>query len=179
MPKYNKNTLKKLQDHLYHGYDHDAELERISYDPVKEILKVETINLFYNVKADYTFYDIALVFYVKGDDDDYDESRKTINALVAKDDFSYLEAYVRKYRSSMSEAAYSHFQEQIRQNNASKEKKDLSYLQKQIEKYESRNIEDSLYLGFQMFSGDEIHVVSKEVMIEVIELGEIREQSST
>ena len=33
----------------------------------------------------------------------------------------------------------------------------------------SECFEDSLYLLFQMFSGDEIHIVSEEVLIEIIE----------
>ncbi|MBR4579264.1 MAG: hypothetical protein IKO22_06620 [Oscillospiraceae bacterium] len=32
----------------------------------------------------------------------------------------------------------------------------------------SEHFEDSLYLLFQMFSGDELHIVSKEVVIEVV-----------
>lgn len=43
---------------------------------------------------------------------------------------------------------------------------DLSYLQNYIQKY-SGSMEDSLYLLFQMFSGDELHIVSKEVIIEI------------
>lgn len=43
---------------------------------------------------------------------------------------------------------------------------DFSYLQNYIQKY-SESIEDSLYLLFQMFSGDELHIVSKEVIVEI------------
>ncbi len=44
---------------------------------------------------------------------------------------------------------------------------DFSYLQNYLPKY-SEGIEDSLYLLFQMFSGDELHIVSREVSIEII-----------
>lgn len=44
---------------------------------------------------------------------------------------------------------------------------DFSYLQKYIQQY-SKNLENSLYLLFQMFSGDELHIVSKEVNVEIV-----------
>ena len=44
---------------------------------------------------------------------------------------------------------------------------DFSYLQKYLIKY-SEYTEDSLYLLFQMFSGDELHIVAKEVVIEIV-----------
>lgn len=44
---------------------------------------------------------------------------------------------------------------------------DFSYLQTYLPKY-SECIEASLYLLFQMFSGDELHIVSKEVVVEII-----------
>ena len=44
---------------------------------------------------------------------------------------------------------------------------DFSYLQNYLLKH-SEYMEDSLYLLFQMFSGDELHIVSKEVTIEII-----------
>lgn len=43
---------------------------------------------------------------------------------------------------------------------------DFSYLQNYIQKC-SESIEDSLYLLFQMFSGDELHIVSREVIVEI------------
>ena len=45
---------------------------------------------------------------------------------------------------------------------------DFSYLQNYLLNY-SEYMENSLYLLFQMFSGDELHIVSKEVIIEIIE----------
>ena len=44
---------------------------------------------------------------------------------------------------------------------------DYSYLQKYIQQY-SKNLENSLYLLFQMFSGDELHIVFKEVNVEIV-----------
>lgn len=44
---------------------------------------------------------------------------------------------------------------------------DFSYLQNYLLKH-SEYMEDSLYLLFQMFSGDELHIVSKEVIAEII-----------
>jgi len=44
---------------------------------------------------------------------------------------------------------------------------DFSYLQNYLLKH-SEYMEDSLYLLFQMFSGDELHIVSKEVIVEII-----------
>lgn len=44
---------------------------------------------------------------------------------------------------------------------------DYSYLQKYIQQY-SKSLENSLYLLFQMFSGDELHIVSKEVNVEIV-----------
>lgn len=44
---------------------------------------------------------------------------------------------------------------------------DFSYLQNYLPHY-SESIEDSLYLLFQMFSGDELHIVSKEVSVEIV-----------
>ena len=43
---------------------------------------------------------------------------------------------------------------------------DFSYLPNDILKYQD-NIKDVLYLVFQMFSGDELHIVCKEVIIEL------------
>lgn len=43
---------------------------------------------------------------------------------------------------------------------------DLSYLQNNLPKY-SECMEEPLYLLFQMFSGDELHIVSKEVTVEI------------
>ena len=45
---------------------------------------------------------------------------------------------------------------------------DFSYLQNYLLKH-GEYTEDSLYLLFQMFSGDELHIVSKEVLIEIAE----------
>ena len=44
---------------------------------------------------------------------------------------------------------------------------DFSYLQNYIQQYSS-SLENSLYLLFQMFSGDELHIVSKEVNVEIV-----------
>lgn len=44
---------------------------------------------------------------------------------------------------------------------------DFSYLQNYLPNH-SEGIEDSLYLLFQMFSGDELHIVSREVSIEIV-----------
>ena len=43
---------------------------------------------------------------------------------------------------------------------------DFSYLQNYIQKY-NESSEDFLYLLFQMFSGDELHIVSEEVIVEI------------
>ena len=43
---------------------------------------------------------------------------------------------------------------------------DFSYLQNYIPIH-WEGVEDSLYLLFQMFSGDELHIVSKEVIVEI------------
>ena len=43
---------------------------------------------------------------------------------------------------------------------------DFSYLQNYIPN-RCEGVEDSLYLLFQMFSGDELHIVSKEVIAEI------------
>ena len=44
---------------------------------------------------------------------------------------------------------------------------DFSYLQNHLLKC-SEYMKDTLYLLFQMFSGDELHIVSKEVIAEII-----------
>lgn len=44
---------------------------------------------------------------------------------------------------------------------------DFLYLQTYLPKY-NECIEDVLYLLFQLFSGDELHIVSKEVTVEII-----------
>ena len=44
---------------------------------------------------------------------------------------------------------------------------DFSYLQNYIPNCDEC-IEDSIYLLFQMFSGDEFHIVSKEVFVEIL-----------
>ncbi len=44
---------------------------------------------------------------------------------------------------------------------------DFSYLQNYLPNH-SEAIEDSLYLLFQMFSGDELHIVSREVSVEIV-----------
>lgn len=44
---------------------------------------------------------------------------------------------------------------------------DFSYLQNYLLRH-SEYMEDSLYLLFQMFSGDELHIISKEVIVEII-----------
>lgn len=45
---------------------------------------------------------------------------------------------------------------------------DFSYLQNYLKEY-SEYSKDALYLLFQMFSGDEMHIVSNEVIIEATE----------
>lgn len=45
---------------------------------------------------------------------------------------------------------------------------DFSYLQNYLLKY-SEYMNESLYFLFQMFSGDELHIVAKEVIIEIVE----------
>ena len=45
---------------------------------------------------------------------------------------------------------------------------DFSYLKTYLQKY-SEDVEFSLYLLFQMFSGNELHIVSKEVFVETME----------
>lgn len=49
--------------------------------------------------------------------------------------------------------------------------KNLSYLQKSLLKA-NEYIEDALYLLFQMLSGDELHIVSKEVIVEITNFSE-------
>lgn len=44
---------------------------------------------------------------------------------------------------------------------------DFSYLQNYLPNH-SDGLEDSLYLLFQMFSGDELHIVSREVSVEIV-----------
>lgn len=44
---------------------------------------------------------------------------------------------------------------------------DFSYLQNYLIKH-SECMEDSLYMLFQMLSGDELHIVSKEVIVEIV-----------
>lgn len=44
---------------------------------------------------------------------------------------------------------------------------DFSYLQKYLTKH--GEYMDSLYLLFQTFSGNELHIVSKEVIVEIVE----------
>lgn len=46
---------------------------------------------------------------------------------------------------------------------------DFSYLQNHQLLQQCQYTKDSLYLLFQMFSGDELHIVTKEVIAEVIE----------
>ena len=49
--------------------------------------------------------------------------------------------------------------------------KNLSYLQKSLLKA-NEYMEDALYLLFQTLSGDELHIVSKEVIVEITNLSE-------
>ncbi len=42
---------------------------------------------------------------------------------------------------------------------------DLSYLQRYLEK-NGKDMENGLYLLFQMFSGDEWHIIAKEILVE-------------
>lgn len=44
---------------------------------------------------------------------------------------------------------------------------DFSYLKTYLQKY-SEGVESCLYLLLQMFSGDELHIVSKEVVVETM-----------
>lgn len=44
---------------------------------------------------------------------------------------------------------------------------DFSYLQNYLPNH-GEGIKDSLYLLFQMFSGDELHIVSREVSVEIV-----------
>ena len=44
---------------------------------------------------------------------------------------------------------------------------DFSYLNNYLIKH-SENKDDSIYILFQMFSGDELHIVSKEVIVETV-----------
>lgn len=44
---------------------------------------------------------------------------------------------------------------------------DYSYLQNRTQ-ISGDSLDDSLYLLFQMFSGDELHIVSREVFVEIV-----------
>lgn len=46
---------------------------------------------------------------------------------------------------------------------------DFSYLYKYFHKKEEEYTEDVLYLLFQMFSGDELHILSEKVTVEILE----------
>lgn len=48
---------------------------------------------------------------------------------------------------------------------------DFSYLQNYIQTY-SEGIENCVYLLFQMFSGGELHIVSREVIVEIKKTGD-------
>lgn len=45
---------------------------------------------------------------------------------------------------------------------------DFTYLKKYLSDCDE-SVDSNLYLLFQMFSGDELHIVSKEVIIEIAE----------
>lgn len=127
MPRYNKNNTKELKDFLYNSYVHDAKLKNIKYDCRDDNIKIELFNPISDVKIDLTFFNIKIVFTIKGE---WSENRETISSLTLEEDFSYLQNYLLQHREYK---------------------------------------EDSLYLLFQMFSGDEMHIVSKEVIVEIIE----------
>ena len=126
MPRYNKNNIKELKEFLYNSCVHDATLKNIIYDYSNGNIRIELLNLIFNVKIDLTFLDIEIALTVKGE---WSENRETIISLTAEEEFSYLENYRIKHGEYMG---------------------------------------DSLYMLFQMLSGDELHIVSKEVIIETV-----------
>ena len=123
---FSKKNIRTLKDFIYYGYSHDAVLESFTYNGNGETAKIEFFNPIYKIKTTMIFSDIEVVLMTKGD---WGGERETIISLSAKDDFSYLQAYLPKCN------AYS---------------------------------EDSLYLLFQTVSGDELHIVAKEVMIDAV-----------
>lgn len=124
MPRFDKSKIEELKEYLYNSSIHDAILENLRYEQGEESLKIETFNPNFNVKINFTFYDVRVALATRGNDFG---SRETIISLTVED-FSYLLNYIQKFSESM---------------------------------------ESSLYLLFQMLSGDELHIVSREVIVEV------------
>lgn len=125
MPKFDKKSIKKLKEFLYNSYVHDAKLENVRYECGKDNIRIELFNPIFNVKIDWIFHNIGIMFAIKGN---WYGSRETIIGLAVEDDFSYLQ----------------------------------NCIPTQLE-----GAGDYLYLMFQMFSGDELHIVAKEVTIEI------------
>lgn len=127
MPRFDKSRIEELHKFLYNSYTHDARLENIRYECAEDIIRIEAYNPIFDVKTDFTFCGIEMVYATKGNYI-YKGSRETIISLTAEDDFSYLKNYIKNY--------------------------------------DEKSIEDSIYLLFGMLSGGELHIVSREVIIE-------------
>ncbi len=126
MPKFDKYSIKDLKMFLYNSYDHDAKLEKVTYDCEKDIMIIKLLNSIFNVQIIYTFYNIEMTLAMKGNE--YG-CRETIIASTVEENTVFLQNYL---------------------------------------KNSEKDNEDFVYLVFQMFSGDELHIVSKEVDIEII-----------
>ena len=88
MPKYNKNNIKELKEYLRNSKVHDAKLKEIKYDCSEDTIKIELFNPIFGIKIDLTFLDIRITYTVRGG---WHGERDTVLALIAEEDFSYLQ----------------------------------------------------------------------------------------
>ena len=97
MPRFDKSKIEELKEYLYNSSIHDAILENLRYEQGEESLKIETFNPNFNVKINFTFYDVRVALATRGNDFG---SRETIISLTVED-FSYLLNYIQKFSESI------------------------------------------------------------------------------
>jgi len=125
MPRFDSNNVKELREYIYNNsYAHDAIIENIIYNFGTNLVVVELLNPFLNIRSSITFCNIDVALAIKGSE--YG-SNDTIVSLTVEEDYSYLHNYLSE---------------------------------------RSVRVENSIYILFQMFSGSEMHIVAKDVIVE-------------
>ena len=123
MKTFQRSNMKNLKEFIYSSCIHDAQIEGVRHNLKNNTFVIETTHPFFQVKMLFTFNDVSLVLFIKGNEDGNSD---TIASLTVEDDFSYLHQHITNEHSIQ---------------------------------------EDDLYLLFQAFSMDELHVVCHSVSI--------------
>ena len=126
MQNFNEESKSELKSSMYNSNVHDATIEKVDYSAFEHKLKISFLSSSYNERIIYTFCDVKIFLFTRGD---WDGDSETVLGLTVEENISYLKERVACCDSTT---------------------------------------ETALYFVLEMFSGDEFHIVSNEVSIEIV-----------